>query len=169
MTIDLGDEVKGVCVGYVESNLMPGESVVYAAKLHWFMLVAPATTCVCGLVIVVLSEFGSGPPWSYFGIIGSLALLFGAVAMMVRFLTMRSVELAVTSNRVMFKVGVIGRRTREIGLGQVETVGVDQGMIGRMFGFGRVTIVGTGGTKEPIAHVAAPLEFRRHVLLELAR
>lgn len=160
---------KGGRVGYVESNLMPGESVVYAAKLHWFTLVAPVATCVCGLVIVVLSEIGSGPPWSYFGIVGSLVLLFGALAAMLRFIGIRSSELAVTSRRVMFKVGFVRRRAQEFILQHVETISVDQGVVGRMFGFGRVTIVGTGGTKEPIAHVAAPLEFRRHVLLELAR
>jgi hypothetical protein len=48
-------------------------------------------------------------------------------------------------------------------LGKVEGIGVEQGFIGRLLGFGTITVTGTGGTKEPFPNIARPLEFRRQV------
>jgi len=153
----------------VEENLIPGESVIYKAKRHWFALVTPCAVAIAGIVIVWLSYRSSGPVWAWLGIVGSLILLVGALATMTRFLAMQMFELALTSRRIMLKVGVLKRVTREILLAQVETIGVDQGAVARMVGYGKITIIGTGGTREPVTHVANPLEFRRNVLIELAK
>jgi hypothetical protein len=48
-------------------------------------------------------------------------------------------------------------------LPKVEAIQVDQGILGRIFNYGTITIVGTGGTKEPFRGIAKPLEFRRQV------
>ena len=59
--------------------------------------------------------------------------------------------------------GLISRRTLEMNLEKVETIKVDQGIFGRILGFGTVTVVGTGGTKEAFKWMAEPLAFRRAV------
>jgi uncharacterized membrane protein YdbT with pleckstrin-like domain len=46
-------------------------------------------------------------------------------------------------------------------LNKIETVNVDQSIWGRIFGFGTITIVGTGGTRELVDSISKPLEFRR--------
>jgi hypothetical protein len=38
---------------------------------------------------------------------------------------------------------------------------VEQGIIGRIFGFGSITVSGTGGVKNPFHKIADPLEFRK--------
>ena len=40
---------------------------------------------------------------------------------------------------------------------------MEQDLWGRVLGFGTLTITGTGGTRESIAGIPRPLEFRRHV------
>jgi len=40
---------------------------------------------------------------------------------------------------------------------------VEQDLWGRVLGFGTITITGTGGTRESIAAIPRPLEFRRHI------
>ncbi len=59
----------------------------------------------------------------------------------------RSTELAVTNKRIITKSGLIQRNTTEMFLEKVESIQVDQGILGRIFDFGSITISGTGGDK----------------------
>jgi len=70
-------------------------------------------------------------------------------------------EFAITNKRVIIKVGLISRRTLEMNLSKIESVNVNQGMLGRMLGYGTIVVVGTGGTKEPFAAISDPLTFRK--------
>jgi len=70
-------------------------------------------------------------------------------------------EFAITTKRVIIKVGLIARRTLEMNMSKIETVNVNQGIFGRMLGYGTVTIVGTGGTKESFHAISDPLGFRK--------
>ncbi len=72
-------------------------------------------------------------------------------------------EFAVTNRRVIIKVGLVSRRTVELNLEKVESIGVDQTILGRIFGYGTIVVVGTGGTREPFPSIADPMGFRRAV------
>jgi len=72
-------------------------------------------------------------------------------------------EFAVTNRRVIIKVGLISRRTVELKLEKIESIGVDQSIPGRIFGYGTIVVKGTGGTNEPFRGIARPLEFRKAV------
>jgi uncharacterized membrane protein YdbT with pleckstrin-like domain len=74
-----------------------------------------------------------------------------------------SFEYAVTSKRVIAKVGVMQTRSVELMLGKVEGITVNQGLGGRLFGYGQVVITGSGGTKESFDGIQAPFDFRRAV------
>jgi uncharacterized membrane protein YdbT with pleckstrin-like domain len=53
-------------------------------------------------------------------------------------------EFAVTNRRVIIKVGLIRRRTVELRLEKVESIGVDQSILGRILGYGTIIVHGTG-------------------------
>jgi hypothetical protein len=53
-------------------------------------------------------------------------------------------EMGITSKRVVHKIGIIGRKTNEIKIPKIETVELDQSMMGRIFGYGNIRITGTG-------------------------
>ena len=72
-----------------------------------------------------------------------------------------SSEFAITDRRVIIKLGVVSRRTFEMNLSKIESVNVDQGIWARMLGYGTITLIGTGGTKETFGNISRPLEFRR--------
>ena len=72
-------------------------------------------------------------------------------------------EFAITNKRVIVKMGLIRRQTLELNLQRVESVSVSQSILGRILGYGTITIIGTGGTKEPFHRIAHPLEFRKAV------
>lgn len=52
-------------------------------------------------------------------------------------------------------------------LPKIETIAVQQGILGRMLNYGTIVVVGSGGTREPFKKIAAPLEFRKQVLTEI--
>ena len=70
-------------------------------------------------------------------------------------------EFAITNKRVIIKVGLISRRTLEMNLSKIESVNVNQTILGRMLGYGTIVVIGTGGTKEPFATINDPLTFRK--------
>ena len=70
-------------------------------------------------------------------------------------------EFVITNKRIVIKQGLFSRRTLELNLSKIESVNVDQGIWGRMLDYGTITVIGTGGTRESFADIAAPLEFRK--------
>lgn len=70
-------------------------------------------------------------------------------------------EFVLTNKRVVIKTGLIARDTVEMNLNRIETIFVDQSVLGRMLGYGTLEIKGIGGTVEKFLHISDPLEFRR--------
>lgn len=70
-------------------------------------------------------------------------------------------EYAITNKRVIIKVGLIRRRTVEMNISKIESINVDQSILGRILGYGDISIVGTGGTKESFDTLSSPIQFRK--------
>lgn len=70
-------------------------------------------------------------------------------------------EFVITNRRIVIKEGFIARRTFEMNLSKIETVNVDQTVMGRIFNYGSITIIGTGGTRETFHNIAKPMAFRK--------
>lgn len=70
-------------------------------------------------------------------------------------------EFTITNKRVVIKTGLFSRKTVELNLTKIESVNVDQTIMGRIFGFGSITIIGIGGTREVFVNIRKPLEFRK--------
>jgi uncharacterized membrane protein YdbT with pleckstrin-like domain len=72
----------------------------------------------------------------------------------------KTTELAITSKRVISKSGFITRNTIEINLPKIESVQVDQSLLGRLFDYGTIIIAGAGTPNLSVPGVARPLNFR---------
>jgi uncharacterized membrane protein YdbT with pleckstrin-like domain len=70
-------------------------------------------------------------------------------------------EFVITNRRIVIKTGFIARRTVEMNLSKIESVNVNQSVFGRIFGYGSITIIGTGGTRETFDNISKPLNFRK--------
>jgi len=124
---------------YVESALTKGEQVVYQGKVSIWSLVP---LILLGLVFLMF--------WG-------LGLLFLIAAAIKYFTT----ELAITNKRVIAKFGLISRSTIEINLQKIESIQVNQSIIGRIFNFGSIVVSGAGNPQAPIPGISSPLQFRR--------
>jgi uncharacterized membrane protein YdbT with pleckstrin-like domain len=72
-----------------------------------------------------------------------------------------SAEFAITNKRVIIKTGLISRKTIEMNLQKIESVNVDQSILGRLLGYGNLHIVGTGGSRETFRRIKKPITFRK--------
>jgi uncharacterized membrane protein YdbT with pleckstrin-like domain len=70
-------------------------------------------------------------------------------------------EFVITNRRIIIKTGFIARKTFEMNLSKIESVNVDQSVMGRIFNFGSITIIGSGGTRETFHKISKPLKFRK--------
>lgn len=156
-------------MSYVDAHLLPGERVVYRARLHWiafrwslFLLILAVVVAVAGQLVSSVPQNDAWKLWIP-AVLAALAVVF-AIGPWIK---LSSSEFAVTDKRVLVKVGLVQRDSLETLLSKVEAIGVDQTLLGRMLGFGTITIVGTGGTRETFERIAAPLEFRRQVQAQI--
>ncbi len=149
-------------MSYTKSHLLPGELIKYQARLHWLPFV-PAY--VLGAIFLLAAALGvSFETWpvAIAGVVIAAPILFWA------YITQSTSEFSITDRRVVIKVGWIRRRTMETMLAKVETIGVEQTLVGRLFDYGTIVVMGTGGTKESFRNIARPLEFRRQVQAEVS-
>ena len=155
-------------MGYVEHVLQPGETLLHKSKLHWLIYLP----VIPFLAVVLLGAALSSRLPSSGGEVNSAVLptslivvgAGGALITWFRAWVRRlSTELAVTDRRVIFKRGLVRRHTVEMNMDKVESVDVDQSIIGRIFNYGDVTVRGTGASIEPLRMIDDPLGFRSRV------
>ena len=142
---------------YTEQHLLPGERIKYQGRLH---LLPFLPGYILGALLVITGVVGLGLEiWWLAGLSFVLAIPLLAWT----YISQTSSEFSITDRRVVIKTGWIRRRTHETMLSKVETIGVEQSLMGRMLDYGTIVVVGTGGSTEPFRNIARPLEFRRQV------
>jgi len=149
-------------MGYVEKVLQPDETVTYATTLHWFVFLRAFAWLVLALFAALLwLRAGS---WATFFLWYLVACLAMALLTLIHAWILReTTELAITSRRVIYKTGLLRRRTVEMNLSKVESVGVTQSILGRLFGYGQVELKGTGASDSTLPMISDPLRFRSHI------
>ena len=80
-----------------------------------------------------------------------------------------STELVLTNRRIIGKREFILRNAIEFNLNQLESISISQPLLGRIFGFGNITIVGIGGTKEVFKAIMNPMELRKQVNSQISK
>ena len=160
-------------MGYIDQNLISGEAVAYKARMHWIIFVQPLLFTIVFVGIAALMfylsiekvpEHATLLRW-----LGAASIAAAIVPLFAAAVARASAEFAVTNKRVILKTGFIQKKTAEMFLNKIESVGVDQSIAGRVCGYGTIVLRGTGGTLEPFHRVSAPLEFRRQIQEQIGK
>ena len=151
-------------MSYLREVLQPGETVRFHTNVHWFVYLKAIAAFLIALVLLMWFAL-SDPSSPVLLVVALVFALIGAVLFVPAWLRRLGTEVAVTDRRVIYKTGLIRRRSIEINMDKVESVDVDQSILGRLFGYGSITIHGTGESIEPLWGIAHPIEFRNHVLV----
>ena len=112
-----------------------------------------------GLPITPIILFAQGEPGIGFAFL-VWNLFWAAICFLPAFISYKTSEFTVTDKRLIVKTGFIRRQTHEIFISKLESVSVDQGILGRMFDAGTIITSGTGGTKQKFPNVSTPLKLR---------
>jgi len=147
----------------LDDQLLAGERIVYRTRPHWILFGGPLFLAVVGIALGVTLQLAAGDYWYVGAVLIGVALLL-AVPPTIRYL---SSDFAVTDKRVLARMGILNRQSLETLLTKIEGIGVEQDLWGRVLGFGTITITGTGGTRESVAGIPRPLEFRRQVQAQI--
>ena len=128
-------------MSYIEESLSEGEKVVSVFRQHWVARLPLALW-----IVLALPTFGITLPIAVY-----------------EWLRLRTLEYGVTNKRVVFKQGIISRRTEEMKLGSIETVEIDQGVWGRILGFGDIRATGKGLSDVLFKRIDDPMEVKRRI------
>jgi uncharacterized membrane protein YdbT with pleckstrin-like domain len=142
---------------YVDKVLQPGEQIRYRASLNWILYVPGLAVMLVALALYAVTSNGFLHFVAALGGLGGLFLIARA------WFDWWTTEIAVTGRRVIYKTGFISRKTTEMHMDKVESVDVDQSVLGRILDYGNVMVRGTGSGLSPIKNVDAPLELRNHI------
>jgi uncharacterized membrane protein YdbT with pleckstrin-like domain len=146
---------------YIHEILQPDEKLVYSTTIHWMVYLPGIALWIAAIAIYVVGANTSSPQvWFILALaVGVIAASSTFRAWFIRWTT----EIDVTDRRVVYKRGFIRRHTVEMNMDKVESVDVDQSILGRIFDFGDIVVRGTGHGIEPLHNVQAPLQFRNYV------
>ena len=126
---------------YIEDSLSTGEQIVGFFKLHWI-----SKSWMVLWIVLAIPTVG-----------------ITLVPALYEYLRLRSIEQGVTNKRVIFKKGIISRKSEEMKLNSIETVEIDQGITGRLLGFGNVTVTGRGLSNVIFKTVDDPMAVKRQI------
>lgn len=150
-------------MSYVKKVLQPGETLVFSTGLHWLTYL-PSILLFLAAVALGLGSLNVERDLAEPTLVAAVGIaVIAVVVWIIEAIRRASVEVAVTDQRVIYKRGIIGRHSIEIHRSKVESVDVDQSILGRLFGYGTVLVRGTGGTLEPMRNIADPLRFRSYI------
>lgn len=128
-------------MSYIDESLSDGERVESRFRLHWFSWMPMVGWLLLGVVT--------------FGITWLVAIY--------EFLRLKYTEQGVTNKRVIKKRGIISRKTDEMKIASIETVEIDQGVFGRIFGFGDVRVTGRGISDVVFRRIDDPMAVKRAI------
>lgn len=142
-------------MSYIEHTLGEAETLLYRARFPWFHGAGGWTALVLGLLIGVIA-YANG-----FGAVGGVLALAGVAVFLGVLVPIWTTEIGVTNQRLIYKRGLIWRKTQELQLRAIEEVKLDQGLVGRLLDFGRLDLHGTGVGDIRLPTLADPVGLRK--------
>ena len=144
-------------MSYVKATLAPGEVVVAEAHYHaiifrWAFLLA---------LLALASLYGAARLEDHRAQFLFVAAVFAGLALLAAIpplLRSWSTEICATNNRIILKTGYLSVRTRELMLRNIQSMDVEQPVLGRLLGYGSILCY-SGGETERIETIARPHAF----------
>ncbi|MBV9458772.1 MAG: PH domain-containing protein [Bradyrhizobium sp.] len=144
---------------YIDEILQPGEQVLYSTNAHWIFYF-PAIVAWAVVAVLLIVAFAI-PSVALVGLASAAVVAVPALFWTAKgWFHRMTTETDVTNHRVVHKTGFIKRKTFEIALDKIESVDVEQSILGRLLNYGDVRINGVGEGTQNIPTIASPLAFR---------
>ena len=145
-------------MSYILSNLKDNEKLAFKSSqsikslFFWSFIFG-----FIGLALVLLKGFVIIMGVSLYLIYWSVLLFFVIKNLIIYFTT----EYGITNTRVISKQGLIRRDIEEINLSSIESINVNQTIIGRLLNYGTIVISGRGTSKVILKDIDNVVEIRK--------
>jgi uncharacterized membrane protein YdbT with pleckstrin-like domain len=151
-------------MSYIERSLGEGEKVVIRARFHWLYNLRAWLAIVVPLVLLIAVMIYADEMVREGLAIFAVALLVAGIIIFFSMMIHKwTTEIGITSHRLVKKTGFISLKTAEVAIPNIEGVRVNQGIWGRIFGYGTLRIEGTGDDSVDIPNIDDPVGFRRAI------
>src|ERR1700745_1239852 len=148
---------------YIDEILQHSEKGLYSTHAQWIFYLPAIGAGIVAIFFLVVSRAFDGSLTLVCLALAAIAAILALDQMLTAWFHRWTTETDVTNLRVVHKAGFIKRRTFEMSLDKVESVDVNQNILGRLVSYGDVTIQGVGEGRETIRTIAAPLAFRNFI------
>ena len=142
----------------IEKQLIPGEEIIYQAKVHWWIY-------SIGVIFILLGIKGFNPH-SPGVILNVLLIIYGLYRLGRSRIAARSTAYVITNKRVILQYGGFRQRMVDVLLSKATMLQFNQGVIGRMLNFGGVS-VSVAGAKCSFPYMKDPMQFRQVLFNEI--
>lgn len=153
--------------GYVVKTLAPDERIVHRVNFNWTFSFFPVLWFAFGsapIVMYAMLQFGSGIAYEDLKVgwwFVLAAFLTGSAILLNHLIILWTTEIVVTTYRFVLKEGLISRKTQEVSLNKIEEIILQQSVWGRVFGYGKLILRGTGVGVIELPNIDNPIEIRR--------
>jgi membrane protein YdbS with pleckstrin-like domain len=157
--------VKPIIMVSMELLLAKGETLQVRSGPHWIVylrsiIVASLILIFATTLAAIAFESSSSKVTIYAALsAGAVAIAFGVLASAT--LQRNSQAVLVTDTRVIEVTGVLRHATTETRLSSVQTISVDQSIVGRLLNFGTVTLFTSNDEPIILRNIAFPLELQQ--------
>jgi uncharacterized membrane protein YdbT with pleckstrin-like domain len=153
-------------MGFPEDALADHEKLVLNLHPHPWVLAQPVALLVVAVVAGIAAITYNAHNAIKYGVIA--AILVAAVWFLSRFVVWYATYFVLTSDRVMYRSGVIRRESREIPLERINTVSTSQSLFERLFRIGDIDIesASTDGAQH-FQDIRRPDEVRKEIYVQV--
>lgn len=173
-------------VNYIQQSLTDGEELVHLGHFHWMYnaqaimnIVFSAALAIGILVFAIKMQpivFGGADIFGRLNwidqvrelhpgvkILAFFVLVLGVLKFAQMMIIRATTEIAITNKRLVYKRGLVARYVGEMNIDRIEGVNVLQGIMGRIFNYGRVMVRGMGVGEVILPPIEDPIQFRRAI------
>jgi prepilin signal peptidase PulO-like enzyme (type II secretory pathway) len=154
-------------MSYVEKTLAGGEEVIHRANFNWTYSFFPVFWFALGaasLAMFFFIQYAAEVPfedlkvgwWS-----AIIAAVCGTIIITNHLIVLITTEIVVTTYRFVYKTGLVARHTQEVSLNKIEEITLHQTVWGRVLGYGKLVLRGTGVGVIELPDLDDPIRLRK--------
>ena len=131
-------------MSYISRSLSQGEEILLRAHLHWCCFLGEwlFTLLTVGVAAVLFLQFQELSQVGQYALTGFLALM--SYWTVHKWLVILSIDMVITNRRVIYKEGLLAVTTAEILNSKIESVAIEQSVLGHILGYANIHFSGTG-------------------------
>ena len=163
-------------MSYIKKNLIQNQSdIVKIYRITKWVLFNELILLGLALAVFIIGFISplNWPEWSLgpitYGLltaVGAIFVVIMLIALIVEIVRRLSIEIAVTTTRLIGKKGILRIEVLDRQLGHIDFLKVRMSVVGRIFGFGTVTI-GSNNKEYVYKMVSKPLDLQKTVNAQL--